>query len=541
MTGGSSVELLRDIRILFESGTASGLTDRQLLERFIHHRDPSAFEVLVLRHGPMVLRVCRNLLHDPNDAQDAFQATFLILVRRSGSIRRLDSVGSWLYGVACRAAARLRVGSARRRTVEQRAASRVLEAVVPPEEGEPEREELGPIVQEEVRRLPEKYRAAVVLCYWEGLTQEQAAAQLGCPLGTVRSRLARGRDLLRRRLTRRGIEPMAVGFESIRRLPPLAPELVRSTVQAAAGQLVNPVVSAAVASLFRRMLWRTTMIKLGGVAAGVMLVGLAGYGAGAGAQQSGSIPPQGQAKTHGKPGLREPERTPANESVLFIVENPTTILAVVASGSEVKKGNVLVELDPSALRDQLVNQRITTKSAEATYRDAKLTRENADHTLTAYQSDLFPREEQEAKGEVDVAERELAVAQGQLDLYGGGGLGPEQAKLNFKRYELDVARAKLALEKARNRLHILTQYTKEKQTQDLVQAVKKSLSDELARMANWKQEKTNEQKLERQIAACTIVSPGDGTVIHGLAAGQAVFGRIGLKIVPPPDADPDRR
>ncbi len=114
MTGGSSVELLRDIQILFESGTASGLTDRQLLERFIHHRDPSAFEVLVLRHGPMVLRVCRNLLHDPNDAQDAFQATFLILVRRSGSIRRLDSVGSWLYGVACRAAARLRVGSARR-------------------------------------------------------------------------------------------------------------------------------------------------------------------------------------------------------------------------------------------------------------------------------------------------------------------------------------------------------------------------------------------------------------------------------------------
>ncbi len=154
--------------------------------------------MLVLRHGPMVLRVCRNLLQDPNDAQDAFQATFFILVRRCGSIRRLDSVGSWLYGVACRVAARARVGAARRRAVEERAASRVVEAVEPSEGDETDREELGPIVQEEVRRLPEKYRAAVVLCYWEGLTQEQAAVQLGIPLGTVRSRLARARDLLRR-------------------------------------------------------------------------------------------------------------------------------------------------------------------------------------------------------------------------------------------------------------------------------------------------------------------------------------------------------
>ena len=193
MAGGTSVTLLHDIQILFESGTASGLTDRQLLDRFTSRRDAAAFEVLVLRHGPMVLRVCRNLLHDPNDAQDAFQATFLILVRRSGSIRRLDSVGSWLYGVASRVSARLRVGAARRHAAEERAASRVLEAVDPAEDIELDREKFGPIVQEEVRRLPEKYRAVVVLCYWQGLTQEQAAVQLGIPLGTVRSRVARAR------------------------------------------------------------------------------------------------------------------------------------------------------------------------------------------------------------------------------------------------------------------------------------------------------------------------------------------------------------
>src|SRR5262245_44438139 len=100
MAGGPSIELFREIQVLFNAGTAIGLSDRQLLERFTSSRDSSAFEGLVSRHGPMVLRVCANLLRDPNDVQDAFQATFLILVRRSGSIRRLDSVGSWLYGVA---------------------------------------------------------------------------------------------------------------------------------------------------------------------------------------------------------------------------------------------------------------------------------------------------------------------------------------------------------------------------------------------------------------------------------------------------------
>ncbi len=194
MPGGSSVAVLRDFQTLFDAGSATGLSDRQLLERFVQERDASAdlaFEVLVLRHGPMVLRVCRNLLRNPDDAQDAFQATFLVLVQRSGSIRQLESVGGWLYGVACRVAARARAETARRRKVEERGALRVVMAVEPSTNDESDQAELGPIVQEEVRRLPEKYRAVVVLCYWQGLTHEQAAVQLACPLGTVRSRLAR--------------------------------------------------------------------------------------------------------------------------------------------------------------------------------------------------------------------------------------------------------------------------------------------------------------------------------------------------------------
>ena len=186
MAGGSSVAVCATSRRCSTPGPPAVCPIDNCSSGSSSRRDASAeaaFEVLVLRHGPMVLRVCRNLLRDPNDAQDAFQATFLVLVRRSGSIRKLESVGGWLYGVACRVAARARVESARRRAAEERAALRVVEAVDPPDVDETDSMGFGPIVQEEVRRLPEKYRAVVVLCYWQGLTQEQAARAARLPAG----------------------------------------------------------------------------------------------------------------------------------------------------------------------------------------------------------------------------------------------------------------------------------------------------------------------------------------------------------------------
>ena len=150
-----------------------------------------------------------NVLQDPTDAEDAFQATFLVLVRRCRSIRRLESVGSWLYGVAHRVASRARLDAARRRAAERRRGLRIVAPNQHVDGGDPDGAEFGPVIQQEVQRLPEKYRAVVVLCYWQGLNQEQAAARLGCPLGTVRSRLARARNLLHRRLTRRGLAPLA--------------------------------------------------------------------------------------------------------------------------------------------------------------------------------------------------------------------------------------------------------------------------------------------------------------------------------------------
>jgi RNA polymerase sigma factor (sigma-70 family) len=180
--------------------TAS-LTDRQLLARFASQRDEEGFTQLVQRHGPMVLGVCRQILRHEQDAEDAFQATFLVLSRKAGSIRSGEALPNWLFNVANRLARRLRTAALRRQAHE------VALVEAPLSELEPGGEigSLGPILYEEIGRLPDKYRIPLVLCYLEGKTNEQAAQQLGCPAGTVFSRLARARERLRSRLTRRGL------------------------------------------------------------------------------------------------------------------------------------------------------------------------------------------------------------------------------------------------------------------------------------------------------------------------------------------------
>ncbi len=183
------------------SGDGPRLEDRELLERFLADHDPAAFETLVRRHGPMVLAVCRWLLADPNDAEDAFQATFLVLVRRAGSIGRRELLANWLYGVAYRTALKARTRNACRASrerplIDTPAASDVAELVW---------RELRPLLDEELHRLPEKYRAPVVLCFLEGVSKREAARRLGWPEGTLSTRLQRARELLRARLTRRGL------------------------------------------------------------------------------------------------------------------------------------------------------------------------------------------------------------------------------------------------------------------------------------------------------------------------------------------------
>lgn len=263
----------RHVRSLFGTGAVGTLTDAELLARYTARGDAGAFEALVTRHGPMVLRVCRDLLDDPHAAQDAFQATFLVLLRRAGSIREGASLGSWLHGVARRVASKARVGEARRRRRERRAvASGRAEAFEP----DPGRALDLAGLHAEIDRLPASHRAPVVLCYLEGLTHDQAAARLGWPVGTVRGRLARARDRLRDRLRRRGLSP-AVSLWL--RPPELSDSLVRSVVRVGIASRGAPgVVPAAVAALVEgasRMLIRDTTRRMvaGAAALGMLAVG----------------------------------------------------------------------------------------------------------------------------------------------------------------------------------------------------------------------------------------------------------------------------
>src|SRR5262249_3532391 len=178
---------------------AGDVTDADLLARFVSSRDEAAFELLLWRHGTMGLHLCRDVTRDEHAAEDAFQATFLSLVRKAASIRSRESLGAWLYQVAYRVA--LRARGMKRETgidlTELPAAAELPDAAT--------LRELRPLLHEEGQRLPAKYRAPVILCYLEGLTHEEAARQLGWPKGTVAGRLARARDMLRKRLTRRGL------------------------------------------------------------------------------------------------------------------------------------------------------------------------------------------------------------------------------------------------------------------------------------------------------------------------------------------------
>ncbi len=194
-----SGSVLGPIRRLFGPGTVSGLSEGQLLARFAGERDEIAFEAIVSRHGPMVLGVCRRMLDDPNDVEDAFQATFLVLVRR-----RVASEPRAAGQLAVRRrAARGVAGPARSDTAQVPGTARSGRSAGTA----PEQTDLGEVrsvLDAEVARLPERFRAPIILCYFEGMTHDQAAERLRCPVGTVRSRMAKGRELLRGRLLRRG-------------------------------------------------------------------------------------------------------------------------------------------------------------------------------------------------------------------------------------------------------------------------------------------------------------------------------------------------
>jgi RNA polymerase sigma factor (sigma-70 family) len=298
MTYGALIGILQHIRRLAVGAEGRGLDDCQLLDRFLRLQDERAFEALVARHGPLVLGVCRRFLTNPLDVEDAFQATFLVLLRKAPSLGRRELVANWLYGVAYRTALKARSAAARRRIHEKQVSH--LSSAVAQDEGLGELD-LGRTIDEEIKRLPTKYRLPIILCCLEGLTLREASRQLGWPVGTVSGRLARGRALMQRRLTRRGVTLSAAGVGTLlaeggQAAAPVT--LVDSTIKAAAAMAAThtagAVVSAPAAALTEGVIRAMFLTKL---YIGLSVVGIGVVGTGGGTLlyerfSSGSAGPQ---------------------------------------------------------------------------------------------------------------------------------------------------------------------------------------------------------------------------------------------------------
>jgi RNA polymerase sigma factor (sigma-70 family) len=294
--------MVRDLGKTAHLQTALTMSDAQLLEQYALHRNESAFEALLHRHGPLVYGVCRRLLFDRQDAEDAFQATFFVLARKAGSITGRSLLSNWLYGVAFRVAARARKNSLRRRVIERHGVD--LTAVA--SAGSSVDRELAPLLHEEVQRLPDKYRSPVVLCYFEGKTNEQAAGQLQCPVGTVKTRLKKAREMLRTRLARRGVA-LTAGLLAANTLTAAVPAaLLNATFQAAltfaaANAIAGGAASAQALTLSRGVLRDMLLRKLKTIAAAVLAVAVVAGTGGLAYQGLAVEPPTKDGKQNDKP------------------------------------------------------------------------------------------------------------------------------------------------------------------------------------------------------------------------------------------------
>ncbi len=273
--------LLRRIRTLAAQGP-SHLTDSQLIEQFVAHRDESAFTALVKRHAAMVLRICRGILRHQQDAEDACQAAFLVLARKAHTIRKQQAVSSWLHGVAYRLASRIRAQSLRRKKREKLSTAPCSTC---PSDDLTLRE-LQVILHEELHRLPERFRAPLLLCYWEGKTRDEAADQLGLTPGAFKNRLDRARDLLGKRLTRRGFAPSAGCFTTLllsndgalTASGPLITKISQAAVAFAAGN--KAAAALTITALAEGVIRTMTMTKVATTIVTLIFVGAMGTGIG---------------------------------------------------------------------------------------------------------------------------------------------------------------------------------------------------------------------------------------------------------------------
>ena len=309
---GRFLDTLR--RVPGNSGDAAA--DGPLLERFASRNDGAAFAALLRRHGPLVWGVCRRTLGDGPDAEDAFQATFLVLARKARSVRRRDSVRSWLYGVASRVAVRARQARARRPGYERQAR--------PPAPADPADAaagaELRAVLDEEIARLPDRYRLPLVLCYLHGRTNDEAAEELGCPRGTVATRLSRARERLRGRLLRRGVA-LSAGGAALAVPEVVPPTLSAATAEAVSAQAAGRAIASPVATLTEGVLRAMYVAKLRTAAAVVVAVGILAAGAGAWGYAALAQPPA-QPRAKEAPAPAPPDK--AKEKMQALLKDRKT-------------------------------------------------------------------------------------------------------------------------------------------------------------------------------------------------------------------------
>lgn len=306
-SGLVTAELRNQLHVLAGIGVVGDLPDSQLLGLVMGGHDlksKAAFTALVQRHGPMVLGICRQVLGDTQDAEDAFQATFLVLARKAGSVRKADSLASWLHGVALRVSARTRVNTARRRCSERQAAAMRTTSAQNPDAID----QSWPELHEEIARLPGRYREPLVLCYLQGLTTEAAADRLRCPRGTILSRLSRARDRLRERLKRRGLAPMGVlaiqAPDTVFRRQVLSERLLSATLDCVAPTVAGSTAAAPAATtvislaegVLRTMYWaKVKTAFLWGLGTAALLAGVGTTLAFQDPRGKNQAPPQVQA------------------------------------------------------------------------------------------------------------------------------------------------------------------------------------------------------------------------------------------------------
>jgi RNA polymerase sigma factor (sigma-70 family) len=348
LTRGMAAEALRD------------QPDRHLVEQLLAGRDEAAFEAVVRRHGPMVYRVCWRVLQQEQDTEDAFQATFLILAQRVHTVRRHASLASWLHGIAHRVAIKARARAATHRRHEQKA----LPRHVPPDEITWRK--VRDVLDAELQQLPEKWRLPLILCYLEGRTQDETAGQLGWSKRTLRRRLEEARAALGRRLTRRGVvwpaALAAVLLSDCVAPAALAPGLVGSTVEAAAGlaggQAATAAVSANAAALTQGVLETMVVTKFNTAVAGLVILSLIALGAGLVTLNTSTAAQEGQARKPPALGAEGPEG-PASKPA---VDRPETALIRALEAAERMNNK---ELKARALADLAAAQATSGDGAGA--------------------------------------------------------------------------------------------------------------------------------------------------------------------------------